>query len=272
MGYPSPYALIALDLDGTTVKSDGTVSASVKEAVQECIRRHIAVIIATGRMPQSAKRYWEELNLPPGPLVAFQGAMVVWVPEGRIQSKVALPDGSARRVVKWALEQDLLIQVYVGTELWVSREDPRVRRYIDANHIPAWVLGPDEIIDWPEAPIKVLLQDDARVLDRLRGDLQNRLNADPVRIFKSQADYLEVVNVDVGKAKGLKAAAQALGIPREQVLAIGDAENDIDMLTWAGLGIAMGQAPDVVKRASDGVTDSIGADGAARALEKWVLS
>lgn len=262
---------MALDLDGTAIMADGNVSARLKRAVDECLRRKISVILATGRMPQSAERYWQELSLPPGLLVAYQGAMVVQLPEGRVQAKITLTDDSARRAVQWALKENLLTQVYVGTELWVSREDPRVRDYIETHHITAWVRGPEQITDWPEPPIKVLLQDDPQVLDRLRGDLVALMQNDPVRVFKSQSDYLEVVHLTAGKSEGLKLAARALGITQERVFAVGDAENDIDMLRWAGFGVAMGQAPDSVKRAADAVTASVQQDGAAKAVEQWVL-
>jgi Cof subfamily protein (haloacid dehalogenase superfamily) len=262
---------VALDLDGTAVRTDGTVSERLKRAIRECHKRRIRVILATGRMPQSAVRYWQELGLSRGPLIAYQGALVMWVPDGEIVSRVALPDDAARRAVDWALSRGLLTQVYVGRELWVSREDARARRYIDANHIPALVRTAQDIVHWPEPPIKLLLQGESAVLDRLRGELEALMESYPVRIFKSQADYLEVVSDRVGKSVGLRAAAALLKIPREQVLAVGDAENDLDMLQWAGFGVAMGQAPADVKTACDAVTGSVDEDGAAQALERWVL-
>lgn len=262
---------MALDLDGTSVSADGAVSPRLKAAVAACLLRGVRVILATGRMPQSAARYWVELNLPPGPLIAYQGAMVVWQPDGRVEADVVLPDSGARLTVDWALSHDLLTQVYVGSELWVSREDPRVRRYIEVNHIAALVRGAPDLTDWPEPPVKILLQDDGDKLDRLRGELEELVRDEPVRVFKSQVDYLEIVHHRVGKSVGLAAAAQALGVKQSRVVAIGDAENDIDMLQWAGMGIAMGQAPERVKAAARFVTDSIDDDGCAKAIERWVL-
>lgn len=262
---------MVLDLDGTALRTDGTVSERLKSAVGGCLDRGVRVILATGRMAQSAERFWNELNLPPGPLIAYQGAMVIWVPDERVAAKVTLPDEGARRAVEWALQRDLLTQVYVGTELWVSREDVRVRRYIDANHIPAWVRGETEMTEWPEPPIKILLQDESAVLDKVRQELQPIVAPYPIRLFKSQSDYLELVHKNVGKSVGLDVAAKALNVSPERVLAIGDAENDIDMLKWAGLGVAMGQAPADVRAAADWVTDSVDDDGAAKAIEHWVL-
>lgn len=271
MGDATSYALVALDLDGTAVRTDGTVSLRLKRAVSLCQERGIRVILATGRMPQSALRYWQDLGLSPGPLIAYQGALVMWVPNGQIVTRVGLPDDGARQAVDWAVSHGLLTQVYVGAELWVSREDARARHYIDVNHIPALVRSAKDITEWPEPPIKLLLQDREAVLDGLRGELETLLKPYPVRVFKSQADYLEVVSDRVGKSVGLQAVADLLQIPRNEVLAVGDAENDLDMLEWAGFGVAMGQAPAAVKSACDGVTASVDEDGAAVALERWVL-
>ena len=265
------YTLVALDLDGTTIRRDGTVSPRLKAAVSECLARHIHVILATGRMPQSAYKFWRELGLPPGPLVAYQGATVVQMPQGRTLAKITLPHEGAREAVEWAIAHNVLTQVYVAEELWVSREDPRVRDYIEQNHIPAWVRGPLEIIDWPEPPVKVLLQGESGLLDSLRGELESLVSSHPIRIFKSQSDYLELVNKEVGKSTGLRTATKMLGILQERVFAIGDAENDIDMLKWAGWGVAMGQALAQVKAAADAVTAAVDEDGAAIALERWVL-
>lgn len=271
MDNPTSIALIALDLDGTTLQADGQISDRLKKAVREALARGIRVILATGRMVQSAEPFWRELALPPGPLIAYQGAVVAEMPSGHIVAETLLPDDGARLAVKWALEQQLLTQVYIGTELWVSREDPRVRQYIEKNHIPAWVRSANEMLVWPEPPIKVLLQDEPEVLDRVRHALEPLIREFPIRVFKSQSDYLELVHENVGKARGLEAATQTLGILPSQVMAIGDAENDMDMLRWAGLGVAMGQAPDVVKAASDVVTASITDDGAALAIERYAL-
>lgn len=228
-------------------------------------------MLATGRMVQSASPFWRDLGLRPGTLVAYQGAVVAKMPEEEILAKTLLPEDAAQHAVAWALQHAILTQVYIDRELWVSAEDSRVRHYVDAHHIPAWVRSGDELLEWPEPPIKILLQDEPTRLDQLRPALEAQLKGFPVRIFKSQPDFLEIVSGNVGKADGLSKAADALHIPQSQVMAIGDAENDIDMIQWAALGVAMGQAPAEVREAADRVTDSVDQDGAAKAIERWVL-
>lgn len=264
--------LIALDLDGTSVDKSGVMGSRLINAVAQAQKAGIRVILATGRMVSSARVYWKQLELGAGPLIAYNGGVISDMPGGRPLSRHPLPDGAARELVVQALEAGLLVQVYVGDELWVNREDDRVRRYVDTNHIPAWVRNSDELLRWPDPPIKLLLQSDSETLDRFRIQVEPHAAEMGVRVFKSQADYLEMVVDGVGKGPALAEVCQMLDIGRESVMAVGDAENDVDMLKWAGFGVAMGQAPDAVKQAARVVTEPIDQEGAARAIERYALA
>ena len=263
--------LIALDLDGTIIGSGGEISQRLITAVGRAQDRGIRVMLATGRMVQSARPFWLQLGLGEGPLIAYNGGQTVMMPEGSPILSRSLLDEAARFVVTQALAEDLLAQVYVGDELWISREDARARHYIESNHIPAWVRSGQEILQWPEPPIKILLQAAPETLDAFRPRLEIRALELGMRIFKSQDDYLEVVREGVGKGPALRDVASRLKIPAVQVMAVGDAENDADMLAWAGYGVAMGQAPTAVKQAAKVVTKTIDEDGAAYAIETWAL-
>ncbi|MCL4351036.1 MAG: Cof-type HAD-IIB family hydrolase [Firmicutes bacterium] len=263
--------LIALDLDGTIIGNGGQISQRLITAVGRARDRGVRVMLATGRMVQSARPFWLQLSLGEGPLIAYNGGQTVMMPNGSPILSRSLSDEAARFVVTQALAEDLLAQVYVGDELWISREDVRARHYIEANHIPAWVRGDKEIFQWPEPPIKILLQASPETLDAFRPRLEVRAQELGMRIFKSQADYLEIVRQGVGKGPALRDVAGRLNIPAAQVMAVGDAENDADMLTWAGYGVAMGQAPQAVKQAAKLVTKTIDEDGAAFAIETWAL-
>lgn len=267
-----PIRLLALDLDGTLVGPEGMISAKVRTAVREATARGVEVVIATGRMVQSAAHYWGLLGLGTGWLIAYNGGVVAAMPDGVPLMRRLLPDGAARLLIGRALAADILVQVYVGQELWVSREDDRVRDYVDAQGIPEWVKRPADLFAWPEPPIKLLLQAPSAVLDRFREEIAAEAAELGVRVFKSQAEYLEMVPEGVGKGPALSAVAARLNVLADEVMAIGDAENDIDMLQWAGLGVAMGQAREEVRRAARAVTGSIGEDGAATAIEKYILS
>jgi len=139
------------------------------------------------------------------------------------------------------------------------------------NHIPGEVKLGDDILRWPEPPIKILLQDDPERLDEFRVEITPEVLGLQGRLFKSQQDYLEIVPAGVGKGPALEKVAHRLGIEREAIMAVGDAENDIDMIRYAGIGVAMGQASDMVKHAADYVTKPVQEDGAAYAITHWIL-
>lgn len=271
MGIQTHIKLIVLDLDGTSVQATGEIGLRLQRAVQKAQAQGVQVILATGRMVQSARPYWLELKLNSGPLIAYNGGQAVSMPEETTMFRHGLFSEAATFVIRQALDAQLLTQVYIGDEMWISQEDSRARHYIERNHIPAWVRTGEEILNWPEPPIKILLQAESDTLDAFRPRIEARSIELGFRVFKSQQDYLEIVHRGVGKGPALQEVAGKLGIDAAQVMAIGDAENDADMLRWSGLGIAMGQAPDSVKRSARAVTAPIEEDGAAIAIEKWVL-
>ncbi|PSR27255.1 MAG: Cof-type HAD-IIB family hydrolase [Sulfobacillus thermosulfidooxidans] len=263
--------LLVLDLDGTVLRSDGSLSGELVKAVNQVKAHGITVILATGRMVRSAEPYWLQLQLGTGPLIAYNGSMVVEMPRQVPWFSWHLTEDVARFVIEEALDADILTQVYVGNELWLSKEDERAQHYIEVNHIPGDVKSREGLLSWPSPPIKILLQDDPEKLDQFRLRISPEVLGLQGRIFKSQADYLEIVPAGVGKGPALAKVAERLHLSPQHIMAIGDAENDVDMLKWVGMGVAMGQAPELVKHAADVVTKSVDQDGAAYAIYRWLL-
>lgn len=259
--------LIVLDLDGTSIGSDNQIGSRLRESVRAAVAAGVSVILATGRMVTSAVPYWLELELGNGPLIAFNGGKVVWMPEQTLWFIQRLNGQSAKMVAEAAMQAGILAQVYIDEQLWVSRFDERVQHYVEKNRIGAQVMPPDELVDWPEPPVKILLQDEPERLDTFRDRITPSLSGYPVRLVKSQPDYLELIPAEVGKSHALAQVAKRLGLTASQVMALGDAENDMDMLIWAGLGVAMGQSPQWVKNAADVVTRPVWDDGAAAAID-----
>ncbi|MCL4520555.1 MAG: Cof-type HAD-IIB family hydrolase [Firmicutes bacterium] len=258
--------LVALDLDGTSLRHGGVISPGLEEAVARAQSEGIRVILATGRMAQSADVFRRALGILPGPMISYNGAEVVSMPENAVWVRHPVDEKAARALVTLALSQNILVQVYVADELWVSRDAERVRDYVKNNHVPVSVRDQEALLDWPEPPVKILLQAEPEVVDRFRPVAERHMAGHPVRLFKSQLDYLEMVGEQVGKGRALAEVADRLQLSANQVMAIGDNENDMDMLAWAGLGIAMGQSHDDIKAVSDFVTASVDEGGAAEAM------
>lgn len=267
----SGIRLLATDLDGTAMGASNRITEPVLDAVAALQSKGVRVMLATGRMGQSARLYGAQLGLLPGPAVCYNGAAVVDLPSGGYWFRDALPDEPARRIVQLALQLGLLIQVYIGDELWVSREDARVRQYVESNHLPAWVRSGEDLWSWPSPPIKLLIQDEPPALAGFRAVIEPDAAQQGYRVVNSQIDYLEVLPIHSGKGRALARVAERLGIPQLAVAACGDGENDVDMLSWAGLGIAMGQGHPAAKKAARVIAPSVDDDGLAVAIHRYIL-
>ena len=264
-------SLVALDLDGTSLCHGGRISPGLVEAIRKAQQNGIKVILATGRMAQSAEGFRLSLGISAGPMIAYNGAEVVAMPENQVWIRHAVHEEAARRLIALALAHNLLVQVYVGAELWVSRDAERVRDYVKTNHVPVSVRDAKALTDWPEAPLKILLQADPPVVDAFRSAAEEHMAGYPVRLFKSQSDYLEMVARGVGKGKALAEVASRLALRPSQIMAIGDNENDMDMLAWAGIGGAMGQSHAEVKLSANYVTTTVDQGGAAEAMRHFLF-
>ncbi|CAB1129348.1 putative Sugar phosphatase YidA [Candidatus Hydrogenisulfobacillus filiaventi] len=263
--------LLALDLDGTAAGYDGRVSPRVLAAVHAARRQGVTVVLASGRMLASVRPFWRQFGLGAGYCIAYNGAMVAAMPEARPVLEAHLPSDPARRLAQAAVGAGLVVQAYVGDELWISEDDARAREYIAVNRIPGRLMPPPALWGWPTPPIKLLLQGDDDALAGYRAEAEPVAAAAGLRVVRSHPHYLEILPGGAGKGEALAAVAARLGIPARAVLAIGDAENDLDMIRWAGIGVAMGQALPAVRAAADWVAPPVEADGAAVAIERWAL-
>lgn len=263
---------MAVDLDGTVFAHGDEVRPRVRAALAGLVAAHIVVVIATGRMARSVERFRQRWQLPGGPMICYNGAEVLELPDGPRWFVDHLPDAAARRALGPVLAGGHLAQVYIRDGLWVTRDDPRVRAYIEANHIPAEIKPGRDILDWPEPPIKILIQDEPSTLARLRADIEPWAAAAGVRALNSQRDYLEIVPRAATKGRALRRVAERLKIPQAAVAALGDGENDAEMLAWAGWGMAMGGGHPAAQAAADVVLPSAAEDGAAIGIERFVLN
>ncbi|MDA8200419.1 MAG: HAD family hydrolase [Thermaerobacter sp.] len=264
--------LVAVDLDGTIFAHGDEVHPRVLAALHQLVAARIRVAIATGRTARSVELFRQRWALPAGPMICYNGAEVLDLPGGQRWFVDRLPDSAARRAMELVLAGGHLAQVYIGDGLWVTRDDPRVRAYVEANHIPAEIKPGPAILDWPEPPIKILIQDEPATLARLREQMAPWAAASGVRVVNSQTDYLEVLPQAATKGRALARVAERLGVVREAVAAVGDGENDAEMLAWAGWGMAMGGGHPAALRAANVVLPPVADDGAAVGLEQYVLA
>jgi 5-amino-6-(5-phospho-D-ribitylamino)uracil phosphatase len=253
--------LVALDIDGTVVDHDGALPEAVRKAVGRVLDADVPVVLATGRSWHGTRPVFDELGLPPGHSVASNGAVVVSYPPQEIRKAVTF---DPREVIK------KVVQFAPGTLIAVEEIG---RGYRLNGHFPGGDLTGEMIIESIEQlsarPVtRIILRDPDRS-DEDFTSLARHLGLHGVTYFVGWSAWLDIAPLGVNKASGLQDVADDLGVDPTDVLAFGDGRNDIEMLRWAGRGVAIGDAPEDVQQAADVVTDTFADGGPVAELFHW---
>lgn len=260
--------LIAIDLDDTLLRNDLTISPRAKQAIFQATKAGAAITFATGRMFASALPFARELRLNL-PLITYQGALVKYA-GGKVVYHKPLPLFLARKLVKFILPYGHHLNVYIDDELYMESASPEGQKYLNISKVPVHLVeNLPEMID--RDPTKLLIIAEEPQVDALAADLRKAFGA-TVNITKSKPHFLEIGHRDATKGQALKSLTRSLGLQAAQVMAIGDSWNDIDMLEYAGIGVAMANAVAGVKEIADYITRNNDDDGVAEAIEKFVLN
>lgn len=253
--------LVALDIDGTVVDHDGTLPEPVHAAVQRVLAAGARVVLATGRAWHGTVPIFDQLGLPPGPAVSSNGAVSVTYPPLEVVGRVTFdPRDVIERVAEIA--PDALIAVEeVGRGYRLSGEFPAGDLSGQLEVVPLAELMAEPVT-------RVIVRDpQSSADDFLR--LAEVLGLHGVTYFIGYSAWLDIAPEGINKATALADVAADLGIDRADVLALGDGRNDIEMLTWAGRGVALGDAPAEVQAAADHVTGLFADGGTVAELNRW---
>lgn len=227
----------------------------------------IHVVLVTGRMFQAVRPYALEAGLD-DPVVCYQGAVVAEPVSGRWLRHVPIPLGLARETIAAVNEQGFGLNCYVDDELYVAEVTPEARRYADFQHLELHAVG--DLLEWlKEPPTKLVVIDDPEILDTLKQRMVARFDG-RLYISKSLPYFLEFASPDVTKAAGLDFLSGHVGFSRAGTVAFGDGENDIELVEWAGYGVAVANAHERVKEAADFVCPSVDEEGVAQVLEAFL--
>ena len=224
-------------------------------------------MLVTGRMFQSVRRYALAAGIA-DPVVCYQGAVVADPVTGEFLRHVPMPEPEAREVIAAVEALGYTILVYVDDELHVARETEESDAYAGFQHLVVHTVG--DLLAWlPKAPTKLVVVGDPHELDGLEVEMKARFGS---RLFisKSLPHFLEFANQSVHKGSGLDFAATRLGFTREQSVAFGDGENDVELLEWAGYGVAVANAHPRVLALADFVCPSVDEEGVAQVIEAYL--
>lgn len=268
--------LLVVDIDGTISGESNTISSTVKQAIAAVQSQGIQVAIATGRMYRSALRFHQDLNSTL-PLMAYQGAWIQDPTSQKIYQHSPVSRDIALQLLDYfeqpALRSLLSVHFYINDQLYVRDITPETQAYAARSGITPIPVG-DLRQTLSQEPTKILaLCDDTSVIKDLLGNLRRQYTPAELYMTTSVATFFEATNAVVNKGNAVRyLAEEVLGLQRQNVMTIGDNFNDLEMLEYAGIGVAMGNAPEDVKAIANWVAPSVEVDGVATAIEKFLLS
>ena len=257
--------LFVSDLDGTLLPTGDEVSAKNIKAAQDMSAAGITVTIATGRMYKAALPVAKKLAVDV-PIITYNGALIKKV-TGEVVYKNCLAPDIVLGVLDFCKKNNWYVQLYSRDELYYAKSCAESHGYETAQKVAGHEVGAAGLRERTEDVTKLLLitkgaEETAARINKLQEHFADKLN-----IVKSNANYAEAVNPGVSKAAALKILAEKLAVPIEEVMAIGDSDNDLPMLKAAGKSIAMGNAAPEVQAHADYVTTSADDEGILHALE-----
>jgi Cof subfamily protein (haloacid dehalogenase superfamily) len=263
--------LIAIDLDGTLLNSQHQMTERTEKALRAAIEKGIQVVLATGKTRNAAQKIITQLGLT-SPGIFLQG-LAVYNGDGSIKHQTHLDPSVARQVVTFAEDRGFTVLAYSGTNVYARKRNRDIEVILAYDERePEYVGALQNIIN--TTPINKLLamdMSDRKRVAALRWQLKMQLDRAADLTQAAIPEMLEIIPRGASKGAALKLLLKDLQIPAENVLALGDGENDIEMLQMAGIGVAMGNALQQIKDVADHVTSTNDADGVAEAIEKFVL-
>ncbi|OKH29054.1 hydrolase [Chroogloeocystis siderophila 5.2 s.c.1] len=273
--FKTQIKLLVLDIDGTIAGESNTIRPAVRHAIAAAKAKGVEVALATGRMYCSALRFHEDINSTM-PLLAYQGAWIQDPHTQKMHRHLPVAKATAHQLLDYfeqpQLRSLLSVHFYIRDRLYVRELTPETQLYSERSGIEPIAVGDlrQVLID---EPTKVLaLSDDIALIDRLLGSLRQRYTPAELYMTKSVATFFEATNPLVNKAAAVRyLAEECLGIQAANVMTVGDNFNDVEMLEYAGIGVAMGNAPSAVKDIAQWVAPTVEEDGVAAAIEEFIL-
>ncbi|MEH7011375.1 Cof-type HAD-IIB family hydrolase [Neobacillus niacini] len=265
------YKMIVLDLDDTLLRDDLTISPRTKQSLMEAQEAGVKVVLASGRPTSAMLPIAGELCLKEygSFILSFNGGKIIDCQTGDEWFSSTLPIETVHHLYEISRRENVWIHTYVGET--IITEEPNQYTDIEGELTKLEIKVVDSFIDAVTEPVvKVLMLKEPSILARVEKKLQKEF-AESLSIMRSKKFFLEFTEAGVTKGTSLNSLIQQLGISRDEVIAIGDSNNDLSMIQFAGLGVAMGNASEAIKAQADFVTDTNMNDGVAKVVEEFIL-
>lgn len=260
------YKAVFSDIDGTLLNTSHQIPDKTKQKIKEMANNEIPFVLVSARMPKGMTAIRKELGTP-RPMICYSGALVVDEKDYPIYS-VTLPEKETYQMYQRirVLEPEVSLNIYSNDSWKVENlENEWVKKEMFITQISA------EEADFSDKKTyqnvhKILCMGEAERIEHIEKTLKKEYP--DIRIYKSKDTYLEIMSMKASKSDAIHKLEEYFGIQKREVVAFGDGHNDIDMLEYAGLGVAMGNADNIVQEAGDIVTDINDREGLKQILDR----
>ena len=259
--------LVATDIDGTILKSDFTFNQEVIECIKKLSNMGVKVVLISGRMNESTIPIYNQLGLDT-PIGSYQGGLIKL--GDKVLYEKSLDNKIARDVINWAKEQKIHVNLYMNDVLYAEVDDDIIRRYTNERNVRFVCKNFDEV---ELNNVNKLLLIDFENHDKITFAKDYLVSKYPhLHICKSMDAFCEVCNGEASKGDAVKFLINYYGLSKDEVLTIGDHNNDIPLLLAGGTKVAMGNGTPEIKKVADYVTDGVLENGFVKAMERFIFN
>lgn len=272
------YKLICLDMDGTLLNDKKKISDRNKETIKKAHDKGIKVAISTGRVFASAHYYSELLGIK-APIIASNGAYIREKDRDEVIYESCLERETCEKILKVMEKYNFLKYFNTCNEIIADKPFPKANIYRIMNEeLPDYMKVNLKVVEdlheilnqeYESRIIKFIsISEDYEKLNKAKKEVEE---IGGLEVVRSSLNNFEVMNKGCSKGRAVEILAEFYNIKKEEVICIGDSENDLSMIKYAGMGVAMGNADDEIKEIANYITDTNNNDGVAKAIEKFVL-
>ncbi|OPJ56649.1 Cof-type HAD-IIB family hydrolase [Clostridium chromiireducens] len=262
--------MVCLDIDGTLLNSKHEITEKVKSTINVVANeKKIPVILVSARMPKGIKFLQKELGIEE-PIICYSGSLIL-DKDNDVLAKEFIDVSDLEEIYKLTSKNNIHMSLYKDDEWYIEELDYWARQESEITNIIPNIINFKELIEkWKKdrlGPNKILCMSKPEEINFLKENIKG-IN---LNIYPSKPTYLEIMPTKASKTSAINCLQKKYNIVRSEIITMGDNYNDIDMLEYAGIGVAMGNAPEEVKIHADDITLTNDENGVAEALIKYII-
>ncbi len=258
--------MVVCDIDGT-IFNGISFTQNLIDCVNKIREDGIKFVIATGRTYCGAKQVVAPLNIDT-PIICYQGA-TIHSPEGKLIYEKSLDRELALDILNYLKTMDINPNIYIDDKLYCEKETSYVKKYSEFQKVPYTIVEDISTKEFTSMNKLLVIDNDTEKVKWITENLKEKYK-EKIYSRMSTSTFCEICADGISKGNAVKIVADMYGIKKEEIMGCGDQNNDIELLTFSGIGVAMGNATETLKEYADYITDTVNNDGVVKAINKFV--